>query len=107
MSTEPEPELSLVPRGDMVRVLRKQSYYPGVRRLVDVAAVVLIAVYFIMFLWTLAKGGASFAAFGFLASLYPTLIVMVVRPVLLVVLDIADGVVELRLQGRRLPGPRD
>ena len=101
MSTE--PELSLVPRAEMVRVLRKQSYYPKVRLLVDAAAVALIAVYFVMFLWTVAKGGASFAAFGFLASLYPTLIVVVVRPVILMLVDIADGVVELRLQGRRHP----
>jgi hypothetical protein len=101
MSTE--PELSLVPRAQMVQVLRKQTYYPQVRRLVNLAALAFIVVFFIMFLWTLAKGGASFAAFGFLASLYPTLIVVVVRPVILVVLDIADGVVELRLQGRRGP----
>ena len=102
-----EPELSLVPREQMVKTLRKQTYYPGVRRLVNLAAVAFIVVFFIMFLWTLAKGGASFAAFGFLASLYPTLIVVVVRPVILVILDIADGVVELRLQGRRNPVARE
>ena len=102
--TSTEPELSLVPRTDMVRVLRKQTYYPDLRRWVDVA-LGLIGVQIMMTVFITAKGGASFAAYGFLAALYPIVVIAIVRVVVQALVDIADGIVELRLKAGRSATP--
>jgi hypothetical protein len=96
-----EPDLALVPRGDMVRVLRKQTYYTALRRWVDLVAFGLIALQLGMTAFITEKGGASFAAFGLLAALYPIVAIVILRMVIHALVDIADGMVELRLKSRR------
>jgi hypothetical protein len=96
-----EPDLALVPRGDMVRVLRKQTYYAGLRKWVDIIAFGLIALQVLMTAFITEKGGASFAAFGFLAALYPIVAIVILRMAFHALVDIADALVELRLKSRR------
>jgi hypothetical protein len=96
-----DPDLALVPRDAMVRVLRKQTYYAVLRKWVDIIAFGLIAVQVLMTVFITEKGGASFAAFGLLAALYPVVAIIILRMALHAMVDIADALVELRLKARR------
>ena len=84
--------------------LRSRSHYPGMRRLVNLAVLVGLPLYVLSSLLTLARLGRSWSGAGMAGATGGLLLhilivvigVLLARGVVMLLVDIADGIFELR-----------